>query len=279
MSKPIALVTGCSSGIGKALALQLQADGYQTIATARRIESLQDLAEQGCDTQALDVNDAAQIKAIAAHVTTIYGRLDVLINNAGYAVMGAVIDTSLGQWQAQFDTNVFAPVVLANACLDSLTAAQGTIINIGSVSGVTSTPFSGPYCASKAALHALSDSMRMELAPFNVDVIIVQPGAIESEFGNNASKAIDASAHISERYAPLVKHIEARAHASQVGATSAAEFAKILVDKIRQDKLSSVIRIGNKSRMLPLMKRWIPTRLLDRILSKKFGLSDFKPKD
>lgn len=274
---PIALVTGCSSGIGKALAKRLVESGYTTVATARNINCLDELKTLGCDVQALDVNNAQAVASIANYIHDTYGKLDLLINNAGFAVMGAVLDTGLEQWRDQFDTNVFAPVVLANACIGALEKANGTIINIGSVSGVTSTPFSGPYCASKAALHALSDSMRMELAPFGVKVVIVQPGAIESDFGNNANKALDSSNNISERYAPLREQIEARAHASQVDATPAVNFAMQLVDMIDGDRLKPVIRIGNKSRMMPFLKRWLPTPMLDKIFSKKFGLHRFKP--
>ena len=165
---------------------------------------------------------------------------------------------------------------LTKACLPLLMLKRDSdiraqVVNIGSVSGITPTPFSGAYCATKAALHALSDAQRMELAPFGIDVIIVQPGAIESKFGDNSLANVLQRITPQSLYAPLKDAIKARATASQDNPTPAAEFAHILIAKL-SNKPKSVIRIGNGSRGLPLLKHWLPAPILDKILSKKFDL-------
>ena len=137
------------------------------------------------------------------------------------------------------------------------------------------TPFSGAYCASKAALHALSDALRMELAPFGIKVITIQPGAIKSSFGDNSAASIDWLDD-SSIYAPVRAGIEARTRASQEHPTSAEEFAEKMVASVMKDNPDQIIRIGNGSRLLPNLKRWLPTTKLDRTLSKRFQLQRLK---
>jgi NAD(P)-dependent dehydrogenase (short-subunit alcohol dehydrogenase family) len=271
------LITGCSSGIGRALCEKYLAKGFYVYASARNIHSLDDLAEHtSLKKLALDVNSPSSIHNAIAHIKQDHQRLDVLINNAGYAAMGPLADMPVEDLRAQFETNVFAPMELTKACLELLSshsneAERSQIVNIGSVSGITTTPFSGAYCATKAALHALSDAQRMELAPFGIDVITVQPGAIESKFGDNSLANVLDRITPDSLYAPLKDAIKARATASQDNPTPAPEFADILVEQLL-NKPKAVIRIGNGSFALPLLKRWLPEAILDKILSKKFNL-------
>mgnify|MGYP005988044115 CR=1 FL=1 len=271
------LITGCSSGIGRALCEKYLTKGFRVYATARNIRSLDSLTEHSeLHKLALDVNNASSIHNAMAHIKQDQHHLDVLINNAGYAAMGPLSDMPLEDLRAQFETNVFAPMELTKACLPLLMArgeldGRAQVVNIGSVSGITTTPFSGAYCATKAALHSLSDAQRMELAPFNIDVITVQPGAIESKFGDNSLANVLQRITPDSLYAPLKEAIKARATASQDNPTPAAEFAECLVERLL-DKPRAVIRIGNGSLALPLLKRWLPTSILDKILSKKFNL-------
>src|SRR5690606_32013061 len=178
MTQPVVLITGCSSGIGRALADAFQAGGYQVWATARKPEDLATLEAAGFMPVELDVNDTPAVRALAEDLRRRARRLDGLINNAGYGAMGPLLDGGAEALRWQFDTNVFAPVELTRACFELLRASQGLVINIGSVSGVLVTPFAGAYCASKAALHALCEALRLELAPFGIQVMEVQPGAI-----------------------------------------------------------------------------------------------------
>ncbi|CCK77044.1 MAG: SDR family oxidoreductase [Oleispira antarctica] len=282
------LITGCSSGIGRALCEKYLTKGFHVYASARNIRSLNDLDEHSNLTKlTLDVNSQSSIHNAIAHIKQDNNYLDVLINNAGYAAMGPLADMPLEDLRAQFETNVFAPMELTKACLPFLMAKKelakkettknaqqhnAQVVNIGSVSGITTTPFSGAYCATKAALHSLSDAQRMELAPFGIDVITVQPGAIESKFGDNSLNNVLARITPQSLYAPLKEAIQARATASQDNPTPAAEFADTLVEQLLNNP-KAVIRIGNGSFGLPLLKRWLPVAILDKILSKKFNLT------
>jgi len=275
------LITGCSSGIGRALCEKYLAKGFHVYASARNIRSLEDLAENPeLEKLTLDVNNAGSIRNAIAHIKQDHNRLDVLINNAGYAAMGPLVDMPIEDLRAQFETNVFAPMELTKACLPLLMSQQmakdetnsnAQVVNIGSVSGITTTPFSGAYCSTKAALHSLSDAQRMELAPFGIDVITVQPGAIQSKFGDNSLTNVLQRITPESLYAPLKDAIKARATASQDNPTPAEEFAESLVEQLL-NKPKAVIRIGNGSFGLPLLKRWLPPAILDKILSKKFDL-------
>jgi NAD(P)-dependent dehydrogenase (short-subunit alcohol dehydrogenase family) len=286
------LITGCSSGIGRALCEKYLTKGFHVYASARNIRGLDNLAEHSNLTKlTLDVNSPSSINNAIAHIKQDNNYLDVLINNAGYAAMGPLADMPIEDLRAQFETNVFAPLEMTKACLPLLMAKRiitqkklaekepakddikynAQIVNIGSVSGITTTPFSGAYCATKAALHSLSDAQRMELAPFGIDVITVQPGAIESKFGDNSLHNVLQRITPKSLYAPLKDAIQARATASQDNPTPAAEFAERLVEQLLNNP-KPVIRIGNGSFGLPLLKRWLPVAILDKILSKKFNL-------
>ena len=217
------------------------------------------------------MNNAEQVAACAERLRSEAGRLDLLVNNAGYGAMGPVLDADRATLLKQFDTNVFAPLEMVRAHADLLREARGLIVNIGSVSGVTTTPFSGVYCASKAALHALSDALRLELAPFGIQVLTVQPGAIASEFGNNASAAITMAED--SWFKPWEKAVQARAKASQnARSTSAREFAEELMDYIRKPLRPETALIGSGARSMVRLKRWLPTSILDTRLRKRFKL-------
>lgn len=271
MSKRVALITGCSSGIGQALAHVCLDEGYTLYATARNPETLTPLTERGAIAITLDVNDAAQVLACSERLRSEAGRLDLLINNAGYGAMGPVLDADRETLLKQFNTNVFAPLELVRAHADLLREAGGLIVNMGSVSGVTTTPFSGVYCASKAALHSLSDALRLELAPFGIQVLTVQPGAIASEFGNNSSAAITLPE--TSWFKPWEKAIQARARASQhANSTSARDFAEQLMVYIQRPLRPETALIGSGARSMVRLKRWLPTSILDAQLRKRFKL-------
>ena len=264
-----ALITGCSSGIGRALAEELHRRGRLVYATARRPETIEDLEERGIRTAALDVNDADSIEALVGRLQEDGAGVDLLVNNAGFGAMGPLAELSIDDLRLQFETNVFAVVALIQAVVPGMVERRsGRIVNIGSVSGVLPTPFSGAYCASKAAVHALSDSLRMELAPFGIRVITVQPGAVRSEFGANASEREQRLS----LYAPLADAIAARASASQEGPTSTDVFAREVVDAVLADSPPAIVRSGRRSTLMPLAKRWLPTRVLDLGLSRRFEL-------
>lgn len=268
----IALITGCSSGIGRALAERYQQAGYEVWACARKPQDVQALNDAGFIGVELNVNDQAQIQQLAARLQQQAGRLDVLINNAGYGAMGPLLDGGAQGMRQQFETNVFSLVSLSQACFPLLRQTKGLIINIGSISSVFITPFAGAYCASKAAVHAMSDALRMELAPFGIRVMEVQPGAIASSFGNNASHSAEQLVSEKSPWWPLRKAVLARANASQQDSTPATQFAQELLAAAQRAHPPRMIRIGKSSTRYPLMAALLPKAMLEKQLRKRFGL-------
>lgn len=269
---PVALITGCSSGIGRALADTFKSAGYEVWASARKAEDVAALTTAGFTAVQLDVNDGPALEQLSERINQQRGGLDVLINNAGYGAMGPLLDGGVPAMQRQFETNVFAIVGVTRAMFPVLRRARGLVVNIGSVSGVLVTPFAGAYCASKAAVHALSDALRMELAPFGVRVMEVQPGAIASSFAKNAGHEAEQLITEQSPWWPLREGIRARAKASQDKPTPASEFATGLLKAVQQSKTPRLVRLGNGSRALPLMAGLLPKGLLESGLMKRFGL-------
>ncbi|MFZ5936120.1 SDR family oxidoreductase [Pseudomonas sp. HS6-2] len=269
---PTVLITGCSSGIGRALADAFRDAGHEVWATARKPDDVEQLSAAGFTARQLDVNDGEALRRLADELEAQHGRLDMLINNAGYGAMGPLLDGGVEALRQQFETNVFAVVGVTRALFPLLRRARGLVVNIGSVSGVLVTPFAGAYCASKAAVHALSDALRLELAPFGIQVMEVQPGAIASQFASNAQRQAEEVLAADSAWWPLREHVQARARASQDRPTSAAEFAQGVLAAVGKSPAPAVVRLGNGSTALPLMARLLPTRLLDWALRKRFGL-------
>lgn len=273
MSK-VVLITGCSSGIGKALALEFLNNEFKVIATARNKEDILYLEEKGCHTELLDVtNNHDQVRLIENAVKT-FGKIDILINNAGYGLMAPTIDLTEENIHQQFQTNVYAPLSLIQKVVPSMKQnGIGLIVNIGSISGLVTTPFSGAYCASKAALHSFSDALRMELKPFGIEVMTVQPGAIKSSFGEASMKRAASNFSENSWYKSLESSILKRANGSQVIATPVEIFAKSIVKIIEKGAIPPHLPIGKKSFSLPLLKKLLPAKLFDSILRKKFRLN------
>ncbi len=270
---PVALITGCSSGIGRALADAFKSAGYEVWASARKAEDVAALSAIGFTAVQLDVNDNAALEQLAERINQQHGGLDVLINNAGYGAMGPLLDGGVPAMQRQFETNVFSIVGVTRALFPVLRRAKGLVVNIGSVSGVLVTPFAGAYCASKAAVHALSDALRMELAPFGIRVMEVQPGAIQSSFAKNAGHEAEQLINEQSPWFPLREGIRARAKASQEPPTPAADFPAVVLRAVQSKNTPRLLRAGNGSSTLPLLAALMPTALLQHIISRKFGLS------
>jgi NAD(P)-dependent dehydrogenase (short-subunit alcohol dehydrogenase family) len=187
------LITGCSSGIGRASALRLARGGWTVYATARRPESIADLEDAGCQTLALDVTDERSMQAAVDAVEQAEGAVGVLINNAGYSQSGAIETVPLDAVRRQFETNVFGLVRLTQMVLPKMRAQRGgKIVNVGSMGGRLSFPGGGHYHATKHALEAISDALRFELRGFGIDVILLEPGLITTEFGEAATASMTA---------------------------------------------------------------------------------------
>jgi NAD(P)-dependent dehydrogenase (short-subunit alcohol dehydrogenase family) len=188
------LITGCSSGIGHATAEHLAGRGWTVYATARRTESITDLAERGCRTLAVDVTDEDSMRAAVAVVEAAEGAVGVLVNNAGYSQSGALETLPMDRLRAQFETNVFGLVRMCQLVLPGMRRqGWGRIVNVSSMGGRLTFPGGGAYHGTKHAVEALSDALRFELRGFGVDVILIEPGLIKTRFGETAASSIDAA--------------------------------------------------------------------------------------
>jgi len=189
----VALVTGASSGIGEATARELAAAGFTVYAAARRVERMEPLRAAGVHPVALDVTDEESLTSVVDAVIAEHGRLDVLVNNAGYGSYGALEDVPMAEARAQMEVNVFGAARLMQLVLPHMRAQRsGTIVNITSMGGKITTPLGAWYHATKFALEALSDCVRMEVAPFGVDVVVVEPGGIRTEWSGIAADKVRA---------------------------------------------------------------------------------------
>ncbi len=185
------LITGCSSGIGRASATRLARAGWTVYATARRPESIADLERGGCHTLALDVTDEDSMRAAVETVERAEGAVGVLVNNAGYSQSGAIETVPMNAVREQFETNVFGLVHLTQLVLPKMRAQRwGKIVNLGSMGGRLTFPGGGYYHATKYALEAISDALRFELRGFGIDVILLEPGLITTEFGEAATASM-----------------------------------------------------------------------------------------
>ena len=188
------LITGCSSGIGHATAEHLAARGWTVYASARRTESIADLAERGIKTLALDVTDEGSMRAAVAEVEEAEGAVGALVNNAGYSQSGAVETLPLDRLRAQFETNVFGLVRMCQLVLPGMRRQSwGRIVNVSSMGGRLTFPGGGAYHGTKHAVEALSDALRFEVRGFGVDVVVIEPGLITTRFGETAAGSIDAA--------------------------------------------------------------------------------------
>jgi NAD(P)-dependent dehydrogenase (short-subunit alcohol dehydrogenase family) len=196
------LVTGCSSGIGRATAERLAGAGWRVYATARRAETLADLAERGCRTLALDVTDEDSMRAAVAAVEEAEGAVGVLVNNAGYSQSGAIEGVPLDQVRTQFETNVFGLLRMCQLVLPGMRRQRwGRIVNLSSIGGRMTFPGGGAYHATKHAVEALSDAMRFELRGFGIAVVVIEPGLIKTRFGDTAAGSIGPDAPADDPYA------------------------------------------------------------------------------
>ncbi len=186
------LITGCSTGIGRATAERLASGGFTVYATARRPESISDLEAKGCRTLALDVTDEDSMRAAVSAVEEAEGAVGALVNNAGYSQSGAVESVDLDEIRTQFETNVFGLIRMSQLVLPGMREQRwGRIVNVGSMGGKLTFPGGGIYHATKYAVEAISDAMRFEVKGFGVDVVLIEPGLIKTEFAAAAVGALN----------------------------------------------------------------------------------------
>jgi NADP-dependent 3-hydroxy acid dehydrogenase YdfG len=265
-----ALITGCSTGIGRATALALDSRGLAVFATARRPDTLADMSARGIRTLALDVTDEESMVAAVAAVEAEHGHVSVLVNNAGYALQGPVEETPIDAVRAQFETNVFGLVRLSQLVLPGMRAAhEGRIINIGSMGGRFTFPGGGFYHASKHAVEAISDALRLEVAPFGVHVSLVQPGPVQSAFVDAAVGSMDDVD--GGAYAEFRREITQRMHEAYDGGRGNLEVtpekvADVVVTAATSSRPRSRYAVGAMARTLITSRRLLPDVAWDQVM-------------
>ncbi len=277
----VALITGTSSGFGLLAAVALAIEGFTVIASMRHLGKNAELLEQArlagvqhnIHVLQMDVTNQQEIASATEHIRTQYGRLDVLINNAGYAVIGTVEDIPMADWEAQLQTNFFGAVAVTKAMLPLMRQTSdpnhqndpshyhGTIINISSGAGLLGTPLTGAYSASKFALEGFSESLRLELAPWNIDVVLIEPGTYSTGISRNHVYRTPADSV----YAPVIatfKAFTAQAEAAHNDPSPVIHLIRRIVTARRRPTLR--YRSGREVHLIAVLKRWLPWSAIER---------------
>jgi NAD(P)-dependent dehydrogenase (short-subunit alcohol dehydrogenase family) len=263
---PTALITGCSSGIGRATARALHANGWDVFATAPNTADVTDLADDGIGIAALDVTDDRSVETAVDDVLEQAGRVDVLVNNAGYGQIGPVEELPTDRLIDQFQVNTFGPHRVTRAVLPSMRErGDGTIINISSIYGRTTMLGQGAYCGSKFALEALSDTLRGELANTGIDVVLVEPGPVETDFGNVALARKD-NLERTGAYEWFYSMYDNRKTIDRApGSVQPEDVAEVIVRAASAAEPDARYLIGPAAKPVPLLNL-VPDRLRDRAM-------------
>jgi NAD(P)-dependent dehydrogenase (short-subunit alcohol dehydrogenase family) len=271
------LITGCSSGIGRATALRLVGSGWTVYATARRPEAIAELKDAGCETLTLDVTDEQSMLTAVDAVEQAEGAVGVLINNAGYSLSGAIETIPLEAVRRQFETNVFGLVRLTQLVLPKMRAQRwGKIINVGSMGGRLSFPGGGHYHATKHALEAISDALRFELRGFGIDVILLEPGLIRTEFGEAATASMaHATTSGDDPYATFNATVGAVTKGAYDGPMrllggGPERVAKVIERALRRRRPPARITITPSAKLTIATRRMLTDRVWDAAMRRQF---------
>jgi NAD(P)-dependent dehydrogenase (short-subunit alcohol dehydrogenase family) len=270
-----ALVTGASSGLGKEIARRLIRDGYQVYAAARQVEKMDDLRKLGADPLHMDMSIEADIVAAVDHIVSGAGGVDVLVNNAGFGLYGPMEEIGMDEARYQFEVNVFGPARLTQLLLPSMRERQagkraerrGRIVNITSMGGKIYTPLGSWYHATKHALEGWSDCLRLELAPFGIDVVVVEPGLIETAFGDVVADGLLKRSGVGP-YAKMTRSVAAGTRETYgPGRTTLPSVIADVVGRavaVRRPRTRYVA--GKFAKPLIAIRAWLGDRVFDRIL-------------
>ncbi len=270
----IAVITGASTGIGAATALELARLGFHVLAGVRRNRDADAIRGPGIEPLIIDITQADHIRALAARVQgDPQGRpARALVNNAAIAVNAPVETLAIDDWRRIFEVNLFGHIAVTQALLPALIRSKGRIVNISSMGGKFAMATYGPYASTKFALEAVSDSLRREIAPCGVQVVVVEPGAVSTEMPGRAIAAAHELASTmtpqqSRRYGALVRAITAQAASHTSSGLSAEAAAKVVAEAVTARKPRTRYTIGRDAALLTRLARILPDRTADRFLA------------
>ncbi len=269
MTNKTVLITGASSGIGKETAKTLVGQGYTVYTAARRVEKMEDLRDLGCVPLRMDITREEDIKSVVERIRSDKGGVDILINNAGFGTQGSIEETSLEDARYQFDVNLFGLARLTQLVLPYMRGNRfGKIINISSVGGKIYVPLGGWYHATKHALEGWSDCLRTEVQQFGIDVVIIEPGAIGTEFNDVfVGPMLELSGDgpykdLARGIANYARDIEQRPNGSSPPSVIAATIDKALKARRPRTRYAA----GKLAKPILFARRWASDRMFDRLI-------------
>jgi len=264
--KKTVLVTGASAGIGKATAIYLAQKGYNVYGAARRIEKMQDLKSYDIKPIALDITKDESVAACVEQIFKEAGSIDVLVNNAGFGLEGAIEDVTMQDAKYQLEVNVFGAMRLTQLVLPKMRQNKhGKIVNISSVGGKIALPLGGWYHASKFAMEALSDSMRMEVKPFGIDVIVIEPGGVKSEWGDIALENL-ARVSGNTAYQEMVKGAQRGFKQTETKNSEPIVIARLIKKAIEANKPKTRYAGGFMAKPLLFLRSILSDKMLERLI-------------
>jgi NAD(P)-dependent dehydrogenase (short-subunit alcohol dehydrogenase family) len=279
----IAFVTGASSGFGLLTSLALAEEGYHVIATMRNLGKRSALEEaarnagvaENIEILQLDVTDFSEVDRVIRDVLTRFGKIDLLLNNAGYAAGGFIEELSMETWREQFETNFFAVVAITKAVLPSMRERRsGKIVNVSSISGHMGLPAMGPYSASKFALEGFSESLRLEMLPFGVQVILVEPGAYKTEIWSKGMESVQSNAD--SPYADMMNRMKKNIDATVKHAGDPEEVVRTIVQAATSPVPEFRHPVGKGVKTAIRLKSAIPWKWIENKLARQLNLTNPK---
>lgn len=272
----VAVVTGSSSGIGLETSVLLAKNGFHTYATARNPEKSQTLIDIARDnglpiqTMQLDVTSDKSVNDAVSRILLESKRIDVVVNNAGYALVGALEDSSIDEIKAQFETNLFGTIRVMQAVLPTMRNQRGgRIVNLSSMGGIIAIPFDSSYHGTKFALEGLSESLQYEVEQFDIKIILIEPGAIKSNFFNNLKPASNAQ-KLDSQYAQTMQKLNARFSSLVENAPPAIEVAKVILKAVISEDPELRYTVGEDAAAMIQAKRSMSDIEFGKLMKKQF---------
>ena len=270
------LITGCSSGIGRATAERLAGRGFTVYATARKVASIADLEARGCRVLALDVTDEDSMRGAVETVIAEHGAVHALVNNAGYSQSGAIEEVPIADVRRQFETNVFGLVRMCQLVLPSMRARRaGRIVNVSSMGANFTFPGGGQYHATKYAVEALTDALRMEVKAFGIDVALIEPGVTRSEFVEKTTDSDGMGGESDSPYAAMrvsVSTSNNEAYSNRMMSASAESVAQVVASAVAADRPRTRYLLTPAAKAMAATHAVAGDRVWDRLMARQFSL-------